>query len=138
MAKTSKTSSSKTRAAAPRPEKPRQKAAAPAKSGGTAFEPGSRITFTINQVPSRPAQQKTIQRLMRMQPEIQRGLKRLSIRRQRDVNTWKQRGGRMWANRARATKLAYVGEGETFSLLITPQIIPDLRSVEKFLTVSKS
>ncbi len=74
---------------------------------------------------------------MRMQPKIQTGLKKLSIRRQRDINWEKQRGGRMWVSRVRATKLAHVGAGESFTIIVTPQIIPDIRSVEKFLQVSK-
>jgi len=99
--------------------------------------PGSEVTFTIAKVPARPAQQKTIRRLMRMQPRIQTGLRRLSIRRQRDVNVPKQRGGRTWVNRARTTKLTHVGEGESFTITVTPQIIPDIRSVEAFLTIGK-
>lgn len=113
-------------------------AAASAPKAGVDLAPGSLVTFTIAKVPARPAQQKTIRRLMRMQPKIQSGLRKLSVRRQRDVNKANQRGGRMWITRARTTKLTHVGEGESFTITVTPQIIPDIRSVEKFLTVTNA
>lgn len=100
-----------------------------------AIEAGKTQTFTISSVPKRPAQQKTIQRLMRMQPDIQRGLKKLA--RQRDIkdNVKYVRAGRPWISRARTTKLTQVEKGESFTLLVTPQIVNDLQSVEKFLAV---
>ena len=35
--------------------------------------------------------------------------------------------------RVRATRLVQVEAGETFTLTLTPQMIPDIRSVEKYL-----
>ena len=138
MATTKNTTTRKKTTTAKRAE-PRAAAppGAPAKEGGLKLPLGSAVTFTISRAPNRPAQQKTLRRLMRMQPKIQTGLKKLSIRRQRDLNWEKQRGGWMWISRVRTTKLAHVGAGESFTIVVTPQIIPDIRSVEKFLEVSK-
>jgi len=91
------------------------------------------VTFTITKAPSREAQRKTIQRLMRMQKDIQRGLDRLARQRRQKDNITYIRAGVEWVNRKRTTKLTRVSAGETFTLTITPQIIPDLKSVEKFL-----
>ena len=91
------------------------------------------VTFTIKSQPRRPADCKTIQRLMRMQREIQAGLSRLAIKRRNHDNVTYIRAGVEWVNRKRTTKLTRVVPGETFTLKITPQIIPDLKSVEKFL-----
>ncbi len=95
--------------------------------------PSKSVTFTIAKVPATLKGRKTILRLMRLQPDIQRGLTRLSRRRAKFDNDIHQRGGRMWANRARATKLAVVMPGEEFTLRLTPQILPDIKSVEQYL-----
>ncbi len=100
----------------------------------SAIAPQSNITFTITSVPARDAQVKTIQRLMRMQVHIQQGLRHLAKRRRQVDNVTTIRAGRPWTNRKKVTKLTPVEQGETFTLLITPQIIPDIKSVEKFLS----
>jgi hypothetical protein len=76
---------------------------------------------------------KTLRRLMRLQPTIQAGLKRLAKRRDRVDNDRHQRGGRMWTSRARATYLVNPAIGETFTIHVTPQLVPDIKSVEKYL-----
>ena len=96
--------------------------------------PKKNITFTITSVPQRDAQIKTIQRLMRMQVHIQQGLRHLANRRRIVDNKTSIRAGRPWVNRKKVTKLTPVQIGETFTLLVTPQIIPDISSVEKFLS----
>lgn len=96
--------------------------------------PQKTVRFTIIKAPQRTAQKKTIQRLMRMQQEIRRGLKDLAKRRRQKDNKPTRRAGQIWINRATATKLTRVEAGATFTLEITPQIIPDLKSVEQFLS----
>jgi hypothetical protein len=91
------------------------------------------VTFTITTAPKREAERKTIRRLMRMQPHIQRGLDKLATQRRQKDNVTYIRAGVQWTNRAKTTKLTRVAPGESFTLTITPQIIPDIRSVEKFL-----
>ena len=54
------------------------------------------VTFTITRVPPRAPQRKTIARLMMMQPDVQRGLKKLAARRRQKDNTPTRRGGRIW------------------------------------------
>jgi hypothetical protein len=91
------------------------------------------VTFTVTKLPRRDAQRKTIQRLMQCQPEIQKGLKALQKQRRQTDNRTSIRAGRPWTDRARATRLTRVEEGASFTLRLTPQIIPDIRSVEEFL-----
>ena len=95
--------------------------------------PQKKVTFTVNATPRRPADMKTIQRLMRMQRDIQSGLDRLSDRRRREDNITRPRAGGEWTNRVKMTKLTRVEKGESFTLTVTPQIMPDLKAVEKFL-----
>jgi hypothetical protein len=95
--------------------------------------PSKKVTFTLNATPHRPADLKTIQRLMRMQRTIQKGLQRISKRRRREDNVTRQRAGGMWTSRVKMSKLTRVEKGESFTLTITPQIMPDIKAVEKFL-----
>ncbi len=96
------------------------------------------LTFTVAKVPRRPAQVKTIERLMKLEPDRQRLLRHLQRRRMLYDNVVSIRAGRRWIHRVRATKVAKVQPGETFTLTLTAQVIPDLRSVEKFLKVEKA
>jgi len=73
---------------------------------------------------------------MQMQPEIKKGLSMLKVRRDREDNIKKIRGGRPWTSRAKAAKLVNVADGATFTLRVTPQIVPDLKSVGKYLSAA--
>jgi len=92
------------------------------------------VTFTIASMPRRAAQLKTLERLMRMQPHIQRGLDKLARRRRQTDNQPRARAGRTWIDREPTVKLVHPARGDTFTLRLTPQILPDLRSVEKYLS----
>jgi hypothetical protein len=95
--------------------------------------PKKTVTFTVTRRPQREAERKTIQRLMQMQPDVQKLLKSLQKRRDREDNHTYIRAGVPWNARVKATRVTQVEQGEQFTLRITPQIIPDLRSVEKYL-----
>jgi hypothetical protein len=95
--------------------------------------PGNDVTFTIARAPRREAERKTIQRLMRKQPHIQKGLKALQKKRRLEDNRPYIRAGVIWVDRVKATRLTRVEPGETFTIRITPQIIPDIKSVKKYL-----
>jgi hypothetical protein len=96
------------------------------------------LTFTVAKVPRRPAQVKTIERLMKLEPERQRLLRHLQRRRLIYDNSVGIRAGRKWINRRRATNVTKVMPGESFTIMVSPQVIPDLKSVEQFLTVKKA
>ena len=95
--------------------------------------PNSTMSFTITGRPQRAAKVKTIERLMGMQTHIQNGRSKLATQRRLKDNVTYVRAGRPWVNRKRVTKLARAEQGETFTLLVTPQIVDDLRSVASFL-----
>lgn len=102
------------------------------------IEPSTKFTFTVTREPKAEGPKKTLLRLMRMQPTIQRGLSRLAVRREREDNIVKRRGGRLWTSRAKVSKLVRVAKGETFTLRVTPQIIPDIQSVAAYLSATKA
>ncbi len=95
--------------------------------------PTNTITFTVKKTPMRVADRKTIERLMRMQRPIQNVLEKLSRVRRRERNHRRQRAGRMWMVRYPMTRVTRVEKGESFTLRITPQIVPDLKAVAKYL-----
>lgn len=100
------------------------------------LKPQNTVTFRVKSVPQRKASRKTIQRLMRLQPEIQKGLKDLQARRRKFDNRPYIRAGVWWVDRKRATKLTHVHEGAEFTLKIRPQYVPDIKSVEQYLEAS--
>ncbi len=95
--------------------------------------PSRTVTFTVKALPRTERQRKTLQRLMRLAPGVQRGLSRLATKRRRET-PWTQRGGRLFARRKQATKLVVPAVGATFTLRLTAQILPDVKSVERYLT----
>ena len=97
------------------------------------LDPTGTYTFTITKAPLRSAQIKTVKRLMEMQPHIQHGLKDLARGRAQGGNDPRRRAGRIWVHRKRRTNLVKVEAGATFTLRLTPQMVPDLRSVMDFL-----
>ena len=104
----------------------------------TELEPTGTYTFTITKAPRRTAQTKTIKRLMEMQPHVQKGLTALAARRARTDNDPRRRAGRIWVHRKRRTNLVKVAPGETFTLRLTPHVLPDVKSVMQFLDVASA
>ncbi|MFO0784520.1 MAG: hypothetical protein U0636_12665 [Phycisphaerales bacterium] len=95
--------------------------------------PSKTFVFTIKEVPAEPRRQKTIHRLMRMNSSVQGALNRLSTERIREKNRRTARAGRIWLARVECTKVVTVKKGASFTLRLTPQIMADVKSVEKYL-----
>ncbi len=101
----------------------------------TELTPGTTVTISVIKVPREPRHRKTIERLMRLQPAIQRTLTRVARVRGR-TNPVNQRGGRMWISRIAATRCVSASKGAKFSLRITPQIIPDVKAISRFVEIA--
>ncbi|RPG15543.1 MAG: hypothetical protein CBB69_009610 [Phycisphaera sp. TMED9] len=95
--------------------------------------PSTTVTFTITSLPKNERGRKTLNRLMKMQPEVQKGLSMLARRRRQKDNIPTSRAGRIWINRKRPTQLTRVEIGESFTLRVSPHIIPDIQSVAAYL-----
>ena len=104
----------------------------------TAIAPNQEFTFTVERLPRAESQRKTLARLMRMQPSVKKSLRKLAQRRKREDNQKHQRGGRMWTARVKAPKLVTPERGASFTLYVSPQLLPDIQSVESCLKVSKA
>lgn len=95
--------------------------------------PNATVKFTIKEIPAEERRCKTIHRLMRMNSTVKGALDRLSRERKRSLNRRCARAGRIWLARVECTKVVTVRKGAEFTLRVTPQIMADLRSVEKYL-----
>ncbi len=98
-----------------------------------ALAANKKYTFSITKLPAAAGPRKTLERLMRMEPGVSKGLRKLQARRQREDNKGHIRGGRVWVSRVRSAKLVHVAPGSSFTLHVTPQILPDLQSIEQYV-----
>lgn len=98
------------------------------------LKPGQSLRCTILKAPRTENRQQTILRLMRKDAAISRALRKASRRRQQNMVIY-NRGNRDWFKRETVGKLARVAAGETWTMLYTPDLAPDLRTVEKYLQI---
>ena len=91
------------------------------------------VNFTITAVPAEARRKQTLLRLMRMNPGVQGALNRLKRERLRSGNRRTARAGRIWLAREECTRVVFVEKGAKFTLKMTPQIMADVKSVEKYL-----
>ena len=109
-----------------------------AKNTADKILPNTDLTFTIIKEPTRPASRKTIERLMWMQPQVKKDFSMLQRRRKQKDIKYTIRAGRVWFDRPRATRTMRAAKGASFTLHVTPQIVNDLKSVQKYLTVTSA
>jgi hypothetical protein len=98
------------------------------------LKPGQSVRCTILKAPRTENRQQTILRLMRKDAGISRALRKASRRRQQNMVIY-NRGNRDWFKRETVGKLARVAVGEAWTMLYTPDLAPDLRTVEKYLQI---
>lgn len=98
------------------------------------FKPGQNIRCTITKAPRTEAGIDTIERLMRQEPSIKRGLRRAQRRRRQDMIVY-NRGNRDWYKREICGKLVRAEAGASWTMQYSHQIAPELRSLEKYLKI---
>lgn len=96
------------------------------------LKPGQMVRLAIVSTPAREAGVKTLERLMRQDPDIKRGLKRASEQRMQRLIV-RNRGGRPWEKRELSSKIVRVEPGAEWSMMFIPQLAGDLRSVAAHL-----
>jgi len=98
------------------------------------LKPGQNIRLTIAKTPRAAAKIDTIERLMRQEPTIKRGLRRAQRRRRQDMIVY-NRGNRDWYKREICGKLVRATKGATWTMTYSHHIAPELKSLEGFVTV---
>ncbi|MGD1915034.1 MAG: hypothetical protein ACFCBV_02435 [Phycisphaerales bacterium] len=96
------------------------------------LNPGDKVTCTITAEPRSRAAKLTIGRLMKLDPSIQRGLRRAQKRRRQNMRVY-VRGGRDWYAREKCGKGGQVKVGNSFTMTYVPHVAADINAVSSYL-----
>jgi ribosomal protein S21 len=99
--------------------------------------PGQQIRCTVAKAPRAAGPRKTIERLMRLDPDNKRSLARAQHLRDRRMHRY-IRGNRLWTSREKAARVVRVSDGAAWTMQLSPQIAGDLKSVATYLSVEKA
>lgn len=100
----------------------------------TKFKPGQNLVCTVSAAPKTDDQADTIARLMRMDPEHKRALRRAQrMRRQRMIVY--NRGNRDWYSREKSAKVVHPNKGESWTMPYSRDMDGSLAVVAPFVTV---
>jgi hypothetical protein len=98
------------------------------------FKPGQNLVCTISKAPATDDQADTIARLMRMDPESKRALRRAQrMRRQRMIVY--NRGNRDWYSREKSAKVVHVVKGGTWTMPYSHDLAASLERVSPFVAI---
>lgn len=99
------------------------------------FKPGQTIACTISKAPRSKGATTTIERLMRLDPENKKALRRAQrMRRQRMIVY--NRGNRDWVSREQPARVVSIALGANWSMVYSHDMAGDLKSVASFVSVS--
>ncbi|MBL0920807.1 MAG: hypothetical protein IBJ10_01625 [Phycisphaerales bacterium] len=96
------------------------------------LKPGAAVTLVVNECPLVENHVQTIERLMRQDPDMKRGLKKGQHDRMQRLVV-RSRGGRPWEKRELSSKIVRCEKGAKWSMTYFPQIANDLASVARYL-----
>lgn len=102
-----------------------------------ALKPGQSIQCTIAKAPKTDDQRDTLARLMRNDKNNRRALKKSQRLRRQNMLVY-NRGNRDWTSRKTCAKIVLVKPGQSWSMHYTPDLAPDFRNVEAFLTIASA
>ncbi|HYD00181.1 MAG TPA: hypothetical protein VEB22_03065 [Phycisphaerales bacterium] len=101
------------------------------------FKAGQNVKCTVTAVPSAAGREKTIERLMRLDPVNKKGLAKAYHKRQLGWQT-KNRGNRDWVMRQTCGKIVRCEKGATWTMPFDFNIAADLKSCELYLKIEKA
>lgn len=98
------------------------------------FKAGQSLACTLKKVPVAAAAQRTVERLMRLDPANKKALRRAQrLRKQRELVY--NRGNRDWVSREKSARVIHAVPGQTWTLPFDHDLARDLASVGEFVTV---
>src|SRR4051812_17152623 len=98
------------------------------------LKPGQNIRLTVTSAPRTEAGIDTLQRLMRQEPSVKRGLRKAQRRRRQDMVVY-NRGNRDWYKREKCARIVRAENGSTWTMAFSHHIAPDLASVAAHVKV---
>lgn len=99
------------------------------------FKPGQSIQCTVTKTPRAAAGRKTLERLMRMDPETKLGLRKAHKTRAQTTIVF-NRGNRDWVKRQTCGKLVRVVKGASWKMPFDVNVAKDIASVADCLTIA--
>lgn len=99
------------------------------------LKPGQTIRCTVTTAPRTPAAIDTLERLMRREPRVRRGLRKAQNRRRRTMVVY-NRGNRDWYRRELCARIIRVEQGATWTMDYTLDLAPEFRSISKYLQIA--
>lgn len=100
----------------------------------TNFKPGQNVRLTVLKAPRAQSCKTTIERLLRLDPTIQKGL-RTAHKKRRQGKIVFNRGNRDWIKREICGKIVKPVAGSTATFPYTVNLAPDIASVAQYLKV---
>ena len=101
------------------------------------LKPGQKIRCTVLKLPKAAADCKTIERLMRRDPAVMRGLKNSHHKRARTTVTY-NRGNRDWVQRQKVGKIVRLVKGNSWTCTFDFAIAPDFKAVAEFVKIENA
>ncbi len=98
------------------------------------LKPGQTIRCTVTKLPKAAADRKTIERLMRRDPSVIRGLRKSARLRARTTVTY-NRGNRDWVQRQKVGKIVRLVKGNSWTCVYDLNAGADFRAVADFVKV---
>jgi hypothetical protein len=101
------------------------------------FKAGQSIRCTITKTPRNAGGRKTLERLMRLEPGVVRGLKNAHRKRQQNLVVY-NRGNRDWTKRESCGKIVKVEKGAAWTMRYSASLAPDLASIAECVKVENA
>lgn len=99
-----------------------------------ALKPGQTVRCTLTKLPMAAGDRKTLERLMRRDPAVTRGLRKSAQSRLKATLVY-NRGNRDWVQRKKCGKIVRLVPGSTWSFRYDLNIAPEMKSVADFLKI---
>jgi hypothetical protein len=101
------------------------------------FKPGQKIACTITKLPVAAADNKTLTRLMRLDPANAKSLRRAqNLRRQRMVVY--NRGNRDWISRESCAKVVHLAIGENWTMTYRLDLVNELKNLADYIAIKSA
>lgn len=98
------------------------------------IKPGQNIKCTVVKEPRREDARQTVARLMRLDLDIRRRLKKAQEHRRKTLVV-RSRGKRPWAVRRACAQHAIPHKGATWTMAYVPHVVPEFKAVSEFVKV---
>lgn len=98
------------------------------------IQPGSIVKVAITALPTSAAAEKTLIRLCRKDPQVERHHRRQQAKRP-SWERWR-RGGKMWHHQMKTEPAVRVAPGAAYTIRATVDVLRDLQTVARFVDVS--